>query len=152
MGLIATFRSVGESVASVIYTTILKNKLSSNLGPDVATALVKAGLPLDAVAGTTEAIASGNSSSSYLTSTTLEILGTGISVLKLMYANAFKVVYLLSMVFGVVGMVFAFFTLDVGHLMTNHMDIKLAEGENIVVHDDRNAAHVIQHDGEEIKM
>jgi hypothetical protein len=44
------------------------------------------------------------------------------------------------------------FTLDIGHLMANYVVIKLAEGAHIVVHDDGNAAHVIHHDREEIKM
>jgi hypothetical protein len=45
----------------------------------------------------------------------------------------------------VMGTICAIFTLDIGHLMTNHVDIKLAEGAHIVVHDDSNAAHVIHH-------
>jgi len=49
------------------------------------------------------------------------------------------------------GTICAIFTLDIGHLMTNLVDIKLAEGAHIVVHDDSNAAHVIHHDGEEIR-
>jgi hypothetical protein len=85
----------------VIYATILKNNLSSNLGPNVASALGKSGLALDPVAGTTEAIATGNSSSSYLTSTTPSILGAGIYALKVTYANAFRIMYLVSIVFGV---------------------------------------------------
>ena len=51
-------------------------------------------------------------------------------------ADAFRVaymIYMVSIVFGVMGTICAVFTLDIGHLMTNHVDIKLAEGAYIVV-------------------
>jgi len=46
IGLATTARSVGGSVATTIYVTILQHDVESRLGQNLGAALAKAGLPL----------------------------------------------------------------------------------------------------------
>jgi hypothetical protein len=149
MGIVTTARNVGGSVATTIYTTILTNELAKRLGVDIATALAKAGLPLAQVPGVTEAIATGNLTSPALAGVSLEILGAGAYGLKTAYSNSFKIVYLVSIAFGIIGAVCAMWTQNVGKFMTNKVDVRLDEGAHITTRGDT-GGHVINHEGEEI--
>jgi hypothetical protein len=146
---VTTARNVGGSVATTIYTTILTNELGKRLGVDIATALAKAGLPLAQIPGVTEAIATGNLTSPALAGVSLEILGTGAYGLKIAYSNSFKIVYLVSIAFGVIGAICAMWTQNMGKFMTNKVDVRLDEGAHIKTHGDT-GGHVINHEGEEI--
>jgi hypothetical protein len=149
MGIVTTARNVGGSVATTIYTTILTNELAKRIGVDIATALAKAGLPLAQVPGVTEAIATGNLTSPALAGVSLEILGAGAYGLKIAYSNSFKIVYLVSIAFGVIGAICAMWTQNVAKFMTNKVDIRLDEGAHITTRGDT-GGHIINHEGEEI--
>jgi len=144
MGIVTTARNVGGSVATTIYTTILTNELGKGLGVDIAT-----GLPLAQIPGVTEAITTGNLASPALIGVNPEILGAGAYGLKIAYSNSFKIVYLVSIAFGVIGAICAMWTQNVGKFMTNKIDVRLDEGAHIKAHGDT-GGHVINHEGEEI--
>jgi hypothetical protein len=76
-------------------------------------------------------------------------LGAGILAFKLTYRDAFKLIFLVSIAFGVVGTVCALFSQNVGQFMTNKVDVQLDSSIHIG-HEVQRAGHIIQHDGTEI--
>lgn len=150
MGLVTTTRNVGGTIASTVYTVILSNQLTSNLGINIATALAKAGLPLAEIAGVAEALATGDSTSPALASASPAALSAGILALKLTYVHAFRLIYLISIAFGVLGTICAAFTRNVGEYMINKIDVTLDDGAHFGLHDFHEGGHVINHNGTEI--
>jgi len=150
MGLVTTARNVGGSISTTIYSVILTNRLAATLGVNVATALAKAGVPLADVPAITGALATGNAMSPALADATPLQLYAGIMALKHSYIDAFKIIYLVSIAFGVVGTVCAAFTMNVGHLMTRKIDVQLDAGLHVGLHEVHKGGHVIEHDGTEI--
>jgi hypothetical protein len=142
-GITTCSRSVGGAVGQAIYTTILQNKLTSNLKPDVAIPLIKAGVAPASVPGVLEALLTGDTTSSVvaaLTPTQLMLAAKGIAQA---YAGAFRVTYLVSIAFGAVGLFIVAFVSDIDHLITNKVDIRLEEGAIINAHTDTGAGHII---------
>jgi hypothetical protein len=84
----------------------------------------------------TEAITTGNLASPALIGVNPEILGAGGDGLKIAYSNSFKVVYLVSIAFGVIGAICAMWTQNVGKFMTNKVDVRLDEETHIKTHGD----------------
>jgi hypothetical protein len=149
MGIVITARNVGGSVATTIYTVILDNQLKANLGKDIATALAKAGLPLAEVPEVTGALATGNLTNPILATVSPAILWAGGYALRLSYAHAFKVVYLVSIAFRVLAMCCALGTKNFGHLLTKKVDVNLEEGVHLHTH--LATGHIIDHSGNELE-
>jgi hypothetical protein len=145
MGLVTTARNVGGSISSTVYTVILTNQLESNLGLNIATALANAGLHIAEIPSVTEAIATGNVTSPTLALISTEALGAGILAFKLTYRGTFKLIFLVSITFGVVGIVCALFSQNVGQFMTNKVDVQLDSSIHIG-HEVQRGGHIIQHD------
>lgn len=130
-GLAITSRSVGGTIATVVYSAVLQNDVSKRIGPVVGTALAEAGLPSDEILNVLYALVEGRSSA--LASVSPSIIAAGEYALKLTYAHAFKLVYLISIAFGGAGILCAVFSLDVDHLMTSKVDVTMANArpENV---------------------
>jgi hypothetical protein len=150
MGLITTFRYVGGSVGATIYQTILSNELAANLGKNVATALATAGVPLADIPALAGAIATGNTTSPALAAASPAALGAGVLALKLTYVHAFRIIYLVSIAFGVLGTVCAAFTRNIGEFLTNKVDVRLDEHISLGIHEVHKGGHVLGADGTEI--
>lgn len=150
MGLVTTSRNVGGSVGSTVYTVILNNQLTSNLGKNVATALATAGVPLAKIPAIAEALATGDQSSPALASVTPEELGAGVLALELTYVHAFKIIFLVSIAFGILGTVCAVFSKNVGEFMTNKVDVELDEAVHVGFHEVHKGGHVLAKDGTDI--
>lgn len=149
MGLVVTARNVGGSISTTIYTSVLQTDLKEHLGRDIASALVRAGLPVADVEAVTAALATGNSTSPALALASPVVLEAGIYALKLSYVHAFKLVYLVSIAFGGLAMCFALVTKNFGYLLTNKLEVRLEEGAHIIYHTENTGGHVITHDGKE---
>lgn len=89
--------------------SILQNKVISGIPIYVALPLIEAGVPPATVGESIEALLSGQVTSPYVTSLTLAQLGVAAMGIKQTYAHALKVVYLVSIAFGAVGVVCAVF-------------------------------------------
>jgi hypothetical protein len=140
---------VGGAVATTIYVSILDNSLKTHLGTNIGTALVKAGLPLQDVPAVAGALATGNLTSPALALASPSVLEAGAYAIKVTYSNAFRIVYLVSIAFGVLGTIAAAFSVNVGHLMVGKVDIRLEEGAHIHGHHDHDTGGYIMHkDGE----
>lgn len=150
MGLVITARNVGGSISSTVYTVILNNQLTEHLGTNVGMALAKAGLPLADIPGVVEALATGNATSPAFATASPTAILAGILALKLTYVHAFKIVYLVSIAFGIVGSLCALFSKNVGEYMTTQVDVKMSAGGHIGLHEAHTGGHVIDHDGKEL--
>ncbi|KAF1812768.1 trichothecene efflux pump [Eremomyces bilateralis CBS 781.70] len=121
-----TARSIGGCLATTIYTSIIENKIGHNLVPGIAKALLGAGLSQAELPEAIEAIVEKNAA--ILRTLPQSVVDAGLIAMKMAYINAFKLVYYVSITFGILGCLAAFSTAEVGHLMTEKVDIKLREG------------------------
>lgn len=150
MGLVTVFRYVGGSVGSTIYQVILNNELKDNLGKNVAAALAGAGLSAGDIPAVTEALATGNATSPALAIASPAALAAGAFAIKMTYAHAFRIIYLVSIAFGTVGTACAAFTKNVGEFLTNKLDVILDEQAHLGLHDVQKGGHMLDEDGNEI--
>lgn len=130
--LLAAVRVAGGAIATAIYSSILSNQLTSNLESIVARNLVVSGVPIEDIPEIIETLLHGHGGSSpLLESLSPTILHAAEYNIKRAFAKAFRVIYLVSITFGVLGTISAAFSLDVNHLMTHHVDVKLGKGQVI---------------------
>ncbi|EFX00504.1 trichothecene efflux pump [Grosmannia clavigera kw1407] len=122
-GLAITARSVGGSVATTIYSTVLKSRFTTNLIDDAATPLIQAGVAPLSVGGIIEALLGGSPEA--LVGLSPDIIAVAETGIKKAFAHALRTVYLVSIAFGVVGVICVAFSEDVSHLMTNEVDVRL---------------------------
>lgn len=137
-----TARNVGGAVAQVIYVSIFANKLTENLTKLVAYPLAENGVPfadLPAVLGALTG-AGPASALAVLTPAQLEL---GISGVKQSYAQSLRVVYLVSIAFGLIGVFAVCFCKDVEKLKTMRVDIKLDEGAKFRAVTDTGEGYII---------
>ena len=137
-------RSLGGAVGTAVYTTILSNRLTTNLTPDVAVPLIKAGVSVNTIPAVLGALLGGEASSPALAALTPTQLMTAAMGIKNAYAGAFRVVYLSTIAFGVIGLVTVSFVANIDHLLTKKVDIKLEEGAIVHGHTDTGEGHIIQ--------
>ena len=81
---------------------------------------------------------------------TIPQLETAVLGLKWAFAHALRTVYLCSLAFGGIGIVCAAFVINVDHLMTRTVDIKLEEGAHVKGHTDTGEGHFIKRVGEDV--
>jgi Fungal trichothecene efflux pump (TRI12) len=129
--LLITARTVGGSVATAVYSVILQNDIKDKGTHSIAIALFEAGLPLPTVPDVLTALLAGDPTGPALASaakTNPLAVFAGVIALKKAYSKAFRLVYFVSIAFGVCGTICAAFSLNVAHLMTRHVDVTLDEG------------------------
>jgi hypothetical protein len=132
--LLITARTVGGPVATTVYSVILENDIKDRGAHSIATALVETGLPLPTVLDVLTALLAGDPTSPALASaakTNPLAVFAGVIALKEAYSKAFRLVYFVSIAFGVCGTICAAFSLNVAHLMTRHVDVTLDEGAHL---------------------
>jgi len=142
--LVTTARSVGGSVATAIYTSILKNKLPTFIPKYMALPLAMAGVPPASLPAVIGALATGEGLEALATLTPAQ-LEVGIYGLKQSYAHSFRIVYLVTIAFGVLGTLAVCFTANVDQFMTRKVDIKLEEGVHVHGQVDTGKGHIIVH-------
>lgn len=124
-----TARSIGGVVGTAVYTSILQEKLIHYLPTDVAIPLFEAKAPLADIPLIMEALLTGNKA--LLLNIPLELVAVAEQGIKLAYSHAFRIVYLVTIAFGVMGTIFVAFSSSVDDKMTSQVDIKLHEGAHL---------------------
>jgi hypothetical protein len=130
-GLAILARSMGGSVGTTIYTAVLRDRLTHYIVPDVAVPLVEAGVSPANIQEVLTALLQGEVTNPILTSLSPSQIGVAAHGVRIAYAHSFRIVYLVTIAFGVVGTVCAAFSTNVDKLMTSHVDIKLEEGAHV---------------------
>jgi hypothetical protein len=118
-----SIRLVGASVGYSVYFNVLENKLSQILAPNVATAAAEAGLPAAQIPAFLGAYLGGNTTA--LAGYSLAVLGAATEAYKDSYAQAFRMVYLVSISFGVAAIVCCLFLGDIRKYMTNRVAVDI---------------------------
>jgi len=122
-----TARNAGGAVGTVVYISIFTGRLKANVKSRVAIPLAMAGVDPHHLGEVVEALM-GQAPPSVLQLLSPEQLGLAMAGLKQSFIHSFRVVFLTSIAFGVVGTAAAIMTKDVDHLMTDKVEMTLDEG------------------------
>jgi hypothetical protein len=127
----------------VIYTTILSNKLTSNLMPDVAITLIKPGVAPDSLSGVLEALLTGDTASKAIAAlTTIQLMiaakGNANS-----YPGVLKLCILLLSLSVQLDYSLCLLYVILIILIAKKIDIRLEEGSIVKAHIDTGAGHII---------
>ncbi|OQV04625.1 hypothetical protein CLAIMM_09480 [Cladophialophora immunda] len=143
-GLIGSVRSTGGAIAIAIYGTIIRDKATSDIVPRVAAAAVEAGLAPSEVPSFILALTSGSASAlASIKNITPAIIAAGADAIKTVYAEAFKLVFLVSLAFGVISCITAVFVRSVDKSLTDQIAVKLdaphlrghGKGKPVILHE-----------------
>ena len=137
-------RNVGGALGTTIYSSILANRVTANLGPDAALPMAKAGIPVADIPGVLTALTTGQDLSA-LASLSMAQLGVAELGVKWAYAHAFRTVWEVSLAFGVIGIITVAFVSECKPLMTRNVEIKLEEGAHITANTDTGEGHFVKH-------
>ena len=118
-----SIRLVGASIGYSVYFNVLENKLAKILAPNVGTAAAEAGLPSSEIPAFLGAYLQGNTTA--LATYPLAVIGAATDAYKDSYAQAFKLVYLASIPFGVTAIICCLFLRDIRKYMTNRVAVDI---------------------------
>ncbi|KAI0853470.1 hypothetical protein F5Y00DRAFT_224737 [Daldinia vernicosa] len=122
-GLLASIRSAGGSIAVVVYSSILSNRLASTFPANVGPAAIAAGLPAEKVPALVAAVL-GSKLATFLGLSDARKAAVA-SVLPIAYSQAFKTVYLASLGFGGIAIVGCLFSKDAQKHLTDKVERKM---------------------------
>ncbi len=119
VGLAGCIRNTISTVGTAIYTVILSNRLATTIPAEVPPALIGAGLPSSAVADFLTAYSTGAAALQAVPGINATILAAGTAAYKQASADAYRTVFLSTIAFSGVAIIFAFFTADGSKMMTH---------------------------------
>ncbi|WQF78906.1 Putative sugar transporter, major facilitator transporter Str1/Tri12, MFS transporter superfamily [Colletotrichum destructivum] len=127
-GLLASIRSAGGSIAVAVYTTILSNRLATEIpaainGPAIAAGLSQGQLPALAKAAQAGKLAAFPGLTSAVKAAVVRVLPSA-------YTKAFETVYLASLGFGAIAIVGCLFAKDAQKHMTNKVERRMGDGKS----------------------
>lgn len=99
-----------SAIATVVFGTVLTNRITSNIPAYVAPALVEAGLPMSSVSGFLTDLSADSFKD--VPGVTQSIITAGVAASKHAHVALFRTVYLVSIIFGGLGIITAGFTPD----------------------------------------
>lgn len=140
--LAVTARNLGGSVGTVIYVSIFTDRLTANIPTYVAIPLAMAGVPVAELPGVVGAL-TGAAPPSLLAGLTPAQIEIGMAGVKQAFTHAFRIVYLSSIAFGVLGTVAVCFCNNVDEFMTKDVEIQLNEGGKFTGVTDTGEGHFI---------
>lgn len=121
-GAYGSIRSAAGVVATAILTTVLQNKAKSGIAHNVAPALLAAKLPLASLEPLLTDLAAGDvAAAAKLPGVTKQILELAGAKLTVAYRHAFELVYLVSLAWGLLSCIAAFFTPSIEDLYTDEV-------------------------------
>lgn len=123
-GLLASIRSAGGSIAVTVYTTILRNRLTTTIPNNVIPAAEQAGLDADNIPALLAAVPKrdfGNFTQAVQDAVNVAVPNA--------YAQAFKTVYLASLGFGAIAIVGCLFSKDAKKHLTSKVERKMHDGK-----------------------
>ena len=119
-GAYGSIRSVAGVIATAIFTAILQNRVANNVATDVAPALFEAGLPKTSIPTFITALSAGDLADlTKVPGVTKKIIEVGVVALQGAYSNAFTLVFLVTIAFGGISTIAAFFTPSIEKYYSN---------------------------------
>ncbi|KAF2492231.1 MFS general substrate transporter [Lophium mytilinum] len=129
-GLAGVARFAGGSVAISVYTTILSNVQSSHAAKLVPAAAIAAGLPAASASALLAAIPLGSAAIAKVPGITTEIAVAAGAAFQQSYVVGLRTTALSSLSFGIIGIIACICCNDIGHKMTDKIEIFLENDEN----------------------
>lgn len=143
-GLIGTFRSAGGSVGNAIFSTILNSLINKKLAPNIANAAIANGFSSSNLTALIPAVIENAVGVPFafakVPGATADVIAATSQAFKDTYADAFRIVFLSTIPFGIIGLVAAWFVKDPSHLLNNHIAIhqekEVLSGKKLVEHEE----------------
>ncbi|KAG8161826.1 hypothetical protein KVR01_008813 [Diaporthe batatas] len=126
-GVLGSIRSLGGSIATALYSSVLANELDKNLPKYVVPAATDAGLPESSVESLLAALTAGDFSG--VPGISPEIIDAVGGALKTAYASSFRVVFYATIPFSVILLLSAFLVPDMKKFLSHNVAKKLQEGK-----------------------
>ncbi|KAI9048965.1 hypothetical protein LZ554_006814 [Drepanopeziza brunnea f. sp. 'monogermtubi'] len=122
-GLMIGVRSLGGSIGLAVYNAIFSGRLSANMGPRIAAAVMPLGLPESSLPAFIGDLAASNTTAlQAVPGVTGEIIGAGVGGLFEAYSLGFRYVWVAAGCFTVVAAIAALFLVDPAHEFNMHID------------------------------
>jgi len=122
-----TARNAGGAVGTVVYVAIFTSRIKANIKKRVAIPLAMAGVNPQLLPAIVGALM-GEAPPSLLAQLTPQQLGLALAGVKSSFIHSFRIVFLTSIAFGVLGTMAAIMTKDVDEYMTDKVEMTLDEG------------------------
>ncbi|KAL3477273.1 fungal trichothecene efflux pump [Aspergillus californicus] len=100
-GVLGSLRALGGAIAQAVYTSVLDNKLKTNIPQYVTPAAISAGLPESSLSALLAAL-SGGTSTAEIPGATEGVIAAATAALKLAYSASFKIVFYCTIPFSVI--------------------------------------------------
>ncbi|EXJ73462.1 uncharacterized protein A1O5_03223 [Cladophialophora psammophila CBS 110553] len=142
-GLMGTSRATGGAIAIALFGSIIRNKTAANLAPELAAAVIAAGLPKSQVEAFIAAFISGSPTAlESIEGVTPGVLAAAATAAKYVFADAYKLLYLVTLSFGVPAIVAAALSRSCDDKLTSQVPVRLdaphllgqGKGEALVLH------------------
>lgn len=125
---VTSSRAVAASSFTAIYGASLTTGIGSKLGPYIAEAAVKAGLPETSVPAFVAAIAGKDTAAiPTIPGVTPAIIGAGVAAAQQALADSFRTIYIIAVPFGALAVVGCFFLGDLSKTMHYRVDAPMEE-------------------------
>ncbi|PCG96662.1 Major facilitator superfamily domain, general substrate transporter [Penicillium occitanis (nom. inval.)] len=124
LGLLGTFRFLGGAIGTTIFTTILQNKATPAILSRVTDAMLPLGYPSEQVPELISYL-SGTAPLGNLTDTSVDVIDAARKAIQWGWSDAYKIVWLSTIPFGVIAFVGALFVRDPSPYLTNHVSVTL---------------------------
>lgn len=128
LGAAGSIRSAISTVAATVYVVVLINRLAVTIPAVVPPAVVAAGLPESSVVAYLTAFGTGNFTG--IEGLTPAISAIGVAAYKEASAQAYKTVFLTTLIFSGIAMVLSVFNPNVDDKMTNEVAVTLHQRGN----------------------
>ncbi|TKA78519.1 hypothetical protein B0A55_01991 [Friedmanniomyces simplex] len=148
IGLIGTFRSVGGSIGTVIFSSIFTQVAAKQVAAGVSKAALAGGVPAASIGDIIEAVeltlVGVPGATAKLTNVPTSVFNSCVAAARLGYAYGFRMTWLASIPFGVIAVLCAIAVRDPSKYFTNHVEVHLNEkvGGKYEANEKTNAAKV----------
>lgn len=121
-GVYGSIRSLGGVLATAILTTVLQGRVKSETVHHVVPALITAGLPATSLEKFLTDLGAGDvAAAEKLPGVTVKVLEVAAVALRSAYQKSFETVYLVTLAFGIISVVAAFFSPSIESLYTDEV-------------------------------
>lgn len=121
-GVYGSIRSVGGVLATAILTTVLQGRVKSETAHHVVPALLTAGLPATSLEDFLVDLGAGDvTAAKKLPGVTVKVLEVAAVTLRNAYQKSFETVYLVTLAFGIISCIAAFFSPSIESLYTDEV-------------------------------
>lgn len=125
VGVASAMRTVISTSSATVYTAILNNRLATTIPVTMTGALVQAGLPSSSVANFISTIETNPAQLSKIPGATSQIIAVGMEAFKSANAKAYTTVYLSTIAFSGVGVIFSLLTPKIESKLTDKVTTRL---------------------------